>query len=177
LPVSVLDVRPVVLPASPASISIEPLRSIRLAEPYEKLREAADRMLARTGSRPRIFLANLGTPADFTARATFARNFFEAGGIEAVTNDGFASLDGMTAAFKASGAKLVCLCSSDSIYQRESAASAKALAAAGARHIYLAGRPRNLEAALRAADVPDFIYACCDALATLAAAHDRLGMR
>ena len=41
-------------------------------------------LLAETGARPKIFLANLGTPADFTARATFAKNFFEAGGIEAV---------------------------------------------------------------------------------------------
>ena len=39
----------------------------------------------QTGARPKIFLANLGTIADFTARATFAKNFFEAGGIEAVT--------------------------------------------------------------------------------------------
>ena len=41
-------------------------------------------MLAKTGARPKIFLANLGTLAEFTARATFAKNFFEAGGIEAV---------------------------------------------------------------------------------------------
>ena len=54
--------------------------------------------------------------ADFTARATFAKNFFEAGGIEAVTNDGFADRDAMVAAFKASGAKLACLCSSDKVY-------------------------------------------------------------
>ena len=46
-------------------------------------------MLAKTGARPKIFLANLGTLAEFTARATFAKNFFEAGGIEAVANDGF----------------------------------------------------------------------------------------
>jgi methylmalonyl-CoA mutase len=177
LPVSVLDVRPVVLPASPTGISIEPLPSIRLAEPYEKLREAADRMLALTGSRPKIFLANLGTPADFTARSTFARNFFEAGGIEAVTNDGFGRLDELVAAFKASNATLACLCSSDAVYEREAVATAKALAAAGARHVYLAGRPSNLEAALRAAGVQDFIYAGCDALTTLAAAHDRLGLR
>ena len=47
-------------------------------------------MLGATGARPKIFLANLGKLADFTARATFAKNFFEAGGIEAMTNDGFA---------------------------------------------------------------------------------------
>ena len=44
---------------------------------------------------------------------------FEAGGIEAVSNDGFASLDEMVAAFKASGAALACLCSSDEVYARE----------------------------------------------------------
>ena len=48
---------------------------------------------ARTGTRPRVFLANLGPIAAFTARATFAKNFFEAGGIEAITNDGFSDQD------------------------------------------------------------------------------------
>ena len=50
-----------------------------------------------------------------------------------------------------------------------------ALKAAGARHIYLAGRPGEREAALRAAGVQSFIYGGCDALATLRAAYDILG--
>ena len=103
-------------------------------------------MLAKTGARPKIFLANLGTVAEFTARASFAKTFFEAGGIEAVTNDGFESRDEMIAAFKASGAKLACLCSSDEVYAREAADAAKALAQAGATHIYLAGRPKEADA-------------------------------
>ncbi len=41
----------------------------------------------------------------------------------------------------------------------------------GARHIYLAGRPGELEAALRAAGVQTFIFAGCDVLAMLQAAH------
>ena len=40
--------------------------------------------LAKTGARPKVFLANLGKLSDFTARATFAKNFYEAGGIEAL---------------------------------------------------------------------------------------------
>ncbi len=82
------------------------------------MRDAADRAVA-AGTPPRVFLANLGAPADFTARTTYAKNFFEAGGIAAVTNDGFASLDDMVAAFKASGAALACLCSSDEVYAQE----------------------------------------------------------
>ncbi|MBQ0818858.1 methylmalonyl-CoA mutase, partial [Microvirga sp. HBU67558] len=65
--------------AGPAPVSIAPLPSIRTAEPFERLRDRADAYRARTGERPRIFLANLGPIAAFTARATFAKNFFEAG--------------------------------------------------------------------------------------------------
>ncbi len=153
------------------------LPRIRLAEPFENLRDTSDRALAATGSRPKVFLANLGGLSDFTARALFAKNFFEAGGIEAVSNDGFASRDGMIAAFKASGAKLVCLCSSDKVYAAEAAEAALALTSTGAAHIYLAGRPGELERALKEAGVQDFIYAGCDVLAALTKAHAVLGIK
>jgi methylmalonyl-CoA mutase len=169
-PVSMLDVPPVSAPPYPAALAFDALPSVRLAEPFEKLRDTSDRMLARTGARPKIFLANLGKPTDFTARASFARNLFEAGGIEAVTNDGFAGRDQMIAAFKRSGAQLACLCSSDDVYAREAEGAAKALAAAGAR-VYLAGRPGEREQALRAAGIAGFIFAGCDVLAALQAAH------
>ncbi len=172
--VAVLDLRPVPLSPPVANIKYPPLLPIRLAEPFERLREASDRMLARTGARPKVFLANLGTVAEFTARASFAKTFFEAGGIEAVSNDGFASRDAMIAALKASGAKLACVCSTDEVYSREAADAAKALAQAGATHIYLAGRPKEGDA-LKAPGVGTFIFAGCDALATLKTAHDVLG--
>jgi len=176
-PVSVLDVAPPASPAPPpAAVTIEPLPSTRLAQPFEVLRDASDHMLSATGSRPKVFLANLGKLSEFTARATFAKNLFAAGGIEAVMNDGFESNELMAAAFKASGAKLACLCSTDEIYALEAVNSAQALAAAGAQHIYLAGRPRALETTLRTARVQTFVYAGCDVLATLKAAHDIIGL-
>ena len=169
-PVAVLDV-PRVAPSSyPAVLKFESLPPMRLAEPFERLRDASDRVLAQSGARPKIFLANLGRPADFTARATFARNFFEAGGLAAVSNDGFTSRDDMLAALRASGAKLACLCSSDEVYAREAADAAAALAGAGVP-VYLAGRPGEREQALRAAGITDFIFAGCDALAALRTAH------
>ena len=160
-------------PSRPANSAALPC--IRLAEPFEALRDAADRA-RQSGGAPKIFLANLGPLADFTARATYAKNFFEAGGIEAVTNDGFASRDEMAAAFKASGATLACLCSSDDVYASEAEAAAKTLRAAGAKHIYLAGRPGDREAALAAAGIGTFIYVGCDVVATLKAAHGMLGL-
>lgn len=171
LPVAVLDVAPATVESRPARASFEPLPRIRVAEPHEQLRDASDRMLAATGQRPKVFLANLGTPADFTARATFAKNFFEAGGIEATRNEGFAARDEMVAAFRASDAKLACLCSSDKVYETEASNAARALSAAGARRIYLAGRGGRLEAALKDAGVGDFIYSGCDAVALLTEAH------
>jgi methylmalonyl-CoA mutase len=173
-PPAVLDVPTVATPKeAAAAVSIEALPRLRLAEPFERLRDASDRILGETGARPSVFLVNLGKLADFTARATFARNFFEAGGIAAVTNDGFASREDMAAAFKASGARLACLCSSDRIYATDAADAAKALA--GAAHVYLAGRPRDLEAALKAAGVGSFIFVGCDVLATLEGAYKLLG--
>lgn len=152
---------------------IEPLPAMRLAEPFEKLRDKSDRRLKQKGARPLVFLAALGAPADFTARATFAKNFFEAGGIAAIQHDG-ADRRALADAFKASGAALACLCSSDETYAREAVAAAGALKAAGAVHVYAAGRPGALEQALGEAGVGTFIYAGCDALATLRAAHDML---
>jgi methylmalonyl-CoA mutase len=173
MPVAVLDVPPVPAKAQSVSTTFPALPRIRLAEPFERLRDASDKALASSGARPKIFLANLGTAADFTARATFAKNFFEAGGIEAVTSDGFKSGDEMIAAFKASDTTVACLCSSDAVYETEAAGAASALAQAGATHVYLAGRPKDA-APYKAAGVKEFIYAGCDALATLQAAHDIL---
>jgi methylmalonyl-CoA mutase len=215
--VAVLDAKPVVLaPYGEAKIKFDALPPTRLAAPFERLRDRSDRILKATGARPKVFLANLGTPADFTARATFAKSLFETGGIEAVdflpvpssplpagerstlqaSGEGALApsrnplpaaspsarerplpmgevkdFEALAAAFRASGAALTCLCSSDKVYAAQATAAAMALQAAGARHIYLAGRPGEQEPALRAAGVNDFIFAGGDALATLQEAY------
>jgi methylmalonyl-CoA mutase len=170
---SVAVLEPAPAPAAPATApAVEPLPTMRLAEPFERLRDASDAMLSAAGARPKLFLANLGTASDFTTRATFAKNFFEAGGIEAITNDGFNDPVELAAAFKGSGARLACLCSSNENYARDAPAAAAELRKAGATHIYLAGRPGEQEVALKDAGVQTFIYAGCDILATLKAAHD-----
>jgi methylmalonyl-CoA mutase len=170
--VAVLDAEPVALaPYGEEKFKFDALPPIRLAVPFERLRDRSDERLKASGTRPKVFLANLGTPADFTARATFAKSFFETGGIEAVDTVGFIDPAAIAAAFRTSGAALACLCSSDRIYAEQAIAAAEALQAAGANHIYLAGRPGEQEAALRAAGVHDFIFAGCDALATLQEAY------
>lgn len=157
-----------VLAPSPAATAAPQgaLAPRRLAEPYEALRDRSD-ALAAQGRRPRAFLANIGPISAFTARATFAKNFFEAGGIEALPNDGFAGAEAAADAFAASGAPIACICSSDALYAEQAEAVARALKAKGAKLVTLAGRPGDKEQAFRAAGIGDFLFAGGDALATL----------
>jgi methylmalonyl-CoA mutase len=170
--VAVIDAKPVELaPYGEAKFTFEALAPMRLAAPFEALRDRSDEILKAKGKRPGVFLANLGNVADFTARASFAKSFFETGGIEAIDSEGFADPSALEAAFKTSGATLTCLCSSDKVYAIKAEAAAKALQTAGAKHIYLAGRPGEQEARLRSAGVSEFIFAGGDALAVLEEAY------
>jgi methylmalonyl-CoA mutase len=173
--IAVLEAKPIALaPYGEAKIKFAALAPMRLAEPFEALRDRSDDRLKSAGHRPKVFLANLGTAADFTARATFAKSFFEAGGIKAVDSEGFADPAALASAFRSSGAALACICSSDKVYAEKATEAAKALQAVGARHIYLAGRPGEQETSLRAAGVGDFIFAGGDAVATLQEAYRRM---
>jgi methylmalonyl-CoA mutase len=169
--VSVSVLKPLQL--SPETEDAKTLPRNRLAEPFEHLRAAAD-ALAEKAARPAIFLANLGPLAAFAPSAMFAKNVFAAGGIRAIDTDGFDSPQRAAAAFKASDAKLACICSNDSLYAEKAVATARALADAGAKAIYVAGRPRELEAELRQAGVSDFICAGCDVLRVLQEAQRRI---
>ncbi len=165
---------------------IAPLTRYRLAEPYEALRDASDRALEKTGKRPAIFLATIGKPADFVARVTFARSFFSAGGIAPilpekpmVTETGEPqtfTIEDTVKDFKESGLKLICLCSSDTVYAEKAAEAARALKDAGAGHVYLAGKPKEGREEMQSAGVDDFIFAGCDTLAVLQDAQQRLSV-
>ncbi len=149
--------------AAMSTESAQTLMRIRLAEPFERLRDRSDARAAR-GARPKVFLAHLGRPSDFTARTSFAKSFFEAGGIEAI--------EGRVEDFTSSGAALACLCSSDKVYATEGAKAAEALAAAGAKHVCLAGKPREGREVMQAAGVGTFLFQGCDALELLNRAYD-----
>lgn len=157
-------------------VSIAPLPIHRIGEDFEALRDASDMVLVTEGKRPQIFLANMGRIAQHTARATFARNFFEAGGIEALGGEGFMDAEAAAKAFSDSGAKLAILCGTDDLYEEQAEAFATALKGAGATTVYLAGRPGEKKAAYDAAGVGAYIYVGCDVLATLRAAHATLGL-
>ncbi|GGR11851.1 methylmalonyl-CoA mutase small subunit [Streptomyces netropsis] len=161
--------------AAPASGG---LPRVRRDEAFEALRARSDAHLARTGARPRVFLANLGPAAAHTGRATFAANLFQAGGIEAVPGGGPLGVDADTAAkaFADSGATVACLCSSDKLYAERAEDVATALKAAGARWLYLAGAPGERREAYLRAGVDEFVVAGGDAVAVLTSVLDRMGV-
>ena len=69
LPVEVEQAAPVQPPPPHAEVRFQALAPIRLAEPFEQLRDLSDQMLARTGARPKIFLANIGRVSAFGPNA------------------------------------------------------------------------------------------------------------
>ncbi len=156
--------------------SVKPLTPRRLAEPFERLRDAADAHLARTGKRPQVFLACLGDLAVHSARVTWMRNYLAAGGVEALASAPLHNSADAGKAFAASGATVACICSSDHVYAELAEATAGVLRQAGASQVLLAGRPRDQEGALKAAGVDAFIFAGGDAIATLTKLHEALGI-
>ncbi|MCF3135414.1 methylmalonyl-CoA mutase subunit beta [Streptomyces olivochromogenes] len=139
------------------------LPRVRRDEAYEALRARSDAHLAATGSRPRVFLATIGSAAAYTARSTFTANLFQAGGIEPVTEGGFED----------SGATEAVLCSSDALYEEQAEQLAASLKASGAGHVALAGRPAESSGY---AGVDSYVFAGCDAVAVLSATLDRMGV-
>jgi methylmalonyl-CoA mutase len=153
------------LHAEPTAMA--PLAPHPFAEPFEALREAADAWVTEHGERPRVFLVAMGSPAHFTGRATYARNFFAAGGFGVVAGSGYKDAESAVVAFRESGARIAVICSSDKLYPEVVPQLGARLKASGARSVILAGNPGVNESAWRAAGVDRFIFVKCDVLATL----------
>ncbi|MFG1923434.1 methylmalonyl-CoA mutase family protein [Cryptosporangium sp. NPDC048952] len=155
---------PVRKPAPPRASGTLPV--VRYGQDFEYLRDAAD----KAETRPKIFLATLGPLAAYTARATFAANLFQAGGIETVPAGPNLDPEALAQAFRDSGAKTAVLCSSDKIYAADGEAAATALTEAGATKVWLAGKRGTLP------NVDHYVFSGCDAVEVLTTTLDDLGV-
>ena len=174
---SVLDVSPVAAaPAIGGDSIASPLPCLRLSEPFEEMRDAADAATAKAGARPAVFLANLGSLADHGARATWIGNLLAAGGIATIGSDGFTNSSDVGQAFGNSGASVACICGNDESYGELAEAVASLLKTAGAKSVLLAGKPGESEGELRAAGVDMFLHVGIDVVASLNSLHDVLEM-
>ncbi|WP_328951992.1 methylmalonyl-CoA mutase subunit beta (plasmid) [Streptomyces sp. NBC_00184] len=157
-------------PVPPAATGGGGLPVVRRDEAFEALRARSDAHLAATGARPRVFLAALGPASAHTARASFAANLFQAGGIEPVHEPVRVDASSAAAALAAAGTDVVCLCSGDALYAEQAGEVAEALVAAGAQRVYLAGRPGAYPG------VDEYVFAGCDVVAVLSSVLDRMGV-
>ena len=161
---------------APTAAEVTPLPAFRPSQPFEALREQADRFATEMGAPPRVFLACLGPLAGHAARATWIANFLAVGGIDSVQSEPLLRSADAGQAFATSGARLACVCGSDEAYGELGDATVSLLATAGAAEVIVAGRPKGLEVALRAAGAGRFVYAGCDMIETLAALQQALGI-
>ena len=150
------------------------LAPMRVAEPFEALRDRSDAYLRKTGARPKAYLVALGPEPAHRRRVAFVREWFEAGGVEPVYDGEAATPEDAVKRLGATGAEIACLCGDDAAYAAVAEACAKAVKAAGLKDLCLAGRPGAAEQALRAAGVDDFIFAGGDAIATLEGLYRRV---
>ena len=92
-----------------------------------------------------VFLATLGPVAQHTARATFISNLFAAGGVGVVAAGATGDVAAVVAAYEAAGRPaVVALTGPDDLYAERGSETIEALRAAGAKHVIVAGKPRDL---------------------------------
>ncbi|MCP3142207.1 methylmalonyl-CoA mutase subunit beta [Pyxidicoccus xibeiensis] len=166
---------------TPVSVAVAeggfaPLRPVRMAEAFESLRDASDRHLGLSGTRPRAFMVSLGTVAEHTVRSMWVTNALAVGGIETVEQRDFPDAAHAAQAFVAAGTPLAIISGPDTLYPDQVPALAQALKARGARAVAVAGRPGDHEAAFRAAGVDLFISAGADLFQLLKTLHTHLGV-
>ncbi|MYL04173.1 MAG: methylmalonyl-CoA mutase [Acidimicrobiaceae bacterium] len=152
----------------------------RPAEPFEDLRDAADRHQAATGERPAVWIAALGSAAAHSTRTAWAQNLLAAGGIEAQGATGVESPVAAAADFAASGLAVAVITGTDDMYRLRGPATASALAEAGAAFVALACDPdtsADLVEALQSAGVDESWHDGTDAAAALERLHRTLGVR
>jgi len=139
----------------------------RYAEPFEALRDRADRVTAWKGERPAAFLATLGPLNGHSERLQFARNLLAAGGIAGEPMDANGGVEGVVRGYRRRRRPVAVLCGADADYAEEAAPLAGALKDAGAARVALVGRPGAAEPAWRAAGVDRFLWPGGDAIGDL----------
>jgi methylmalonyl-CoA mutase len=112
-----------------------------------------------------VYLATIGPIARHTARASFAGNLFQAGGLETPSGDG-------AQGFAEASTTVACICGTDKDYAETAAGLAQELRDAGATQVWLAGKPD-----LEVDGVDGYVFTGCDAVDALRTVHEQLGVQ
>ena len=148
----------------------------RYSQPFEDLRQRTDAYERRHGERPVVLLVQLGTAGDYTARATYAKSFFETAGLHVAACDATGDAESLRDAVSECRARLCCLCSTNALYLERGADVLGVLRGTAVRTVYVAGHPRTLATELEAAGADRFIYSGCNVLDALDEALSMAGV-
>jgi methylmalonyl-CoA mutase len=140
-----------------------PLQQVRVAEPFEKIRQRTNEHARANGRYPKVLLLKRGDVKMRGARANFCLNFFGCANFDIAESEDYAGTD----------ADLIILCSSDPEYlplAQEVCPKVKA-------PVLVAGNPKDQIPELKAAGVQGFVHVLSDMLETLTEWQNKLGMR
>lgn len=141
--------------------SVERVRPMRDAAPFERLRDRVERLTRGRGKTPTITLVTLGDAEDSRARTTYSANAFAAAGFRTNVVDFEAVTDSLSGA--------ACLCASNEVLELEGVHAARALRSHGVSPIVVAGRIPALHDALADAGVCQTLFAGGDLVTLLEA--------
>ncbi|MCP5097643.1 MAG: hypothetical protein GY943_19010, partial [Chloroflexi bacterium] len=141
------------------AVSTTPITLYRPAADILQLRKTANEYAKTNGHPLKIFLANIGSLPQHKPRADFTTGFFEVGGFEMVSSDGFADVETAVSTTLAANSNAVAICGTDAAYPDFVPAFAQQLKAAKPTiTIILAGYPKAHIDTFKAAGVDFFIY-------------------
>jgi len=158
--------------------AVKPLTQFRLAEMFEQLLLASENYKKKTGSKPKVFLATMGSIKQYKGRADFSRAFFEVGGFEIIYPDssGFKTTDEAVKAAIDSKAEAVVICSTDDTYPELIPPIVKGIKEKSKDTVViLAGYPKDQIEEHKKSGVDDFIYFGADAHHVLSSLLKKVG--
>ncbi len=138
----------------------------RLSQPFEELRLRAEQLTSK-GQKPEIFIAGLGSPAQFTKSITFAKSFFESAGIASTGNHITQSPTELIDVIKMSKSSFICLGSNKEGFDEFGPELAKALREIAINKIYIVGQHSKLLESLFNFVNLEFIYQGCNMITIL----------
>ncbi len=145
------------------SVFIKTLKTHRVSEGFEEIRDSVEAYKEKKGCRPKLFLANMGSLPQYGARADFSKGFFEIGGFDVIYPKGFNTSEAVVNAALKSEAEVVVICSTDETYPELVPPITKAIKDKKSDIIVvLAGNPKDQIEEYRKSGVDEFIYLGAD---------------
>lgn len=150
-----------------SEISVTPIPSRRLSQPFEQLRQRSEELRQSTGQHPTVFLLGLGTLAEHKARTDFVTGFFQSGGFDVRVSKPTEQVDQAVRA--AAEFDVVVICGKDESYREQAVSITAALKKnKEKRKVFIAGKQQEeLRASLQQAGVDHFIHIKTNAYALL----------